>query len=87
MKDKQGQADLQAKDRLIHDDSRIEDLAAKARAEYEAARQPVERYLSEAKSYQRNKWSLGKIERQRIEERWGEVIRHYGYQALASGAA
>jgi omega-hydroxy-beta-dihydromenaquinone-9 sulfotransferase len=54
--------------------------------DYEPARPPIDKYLSEAKSYQRNKWSLGEAERKRIEERWGEVIRHYGYTAPPTAA-
>ena len=55
--------------------------------DYETARPHIDRYLSETKSYQRNKWALSDPDRQRIEERWGEVIRHYGYAAPTSGAA
>lgn len=53
--------------------------------DYESARPHLDCYLAETKTYQRNKWSLGEAEARRIEERWGEVIRAYGYASPASG--
>src|SRR5262249_1844361 len=40
---------------------------------------PLERYLPGVKDYQTNRYEQSGEQRARIEARWGEVIRRYGY--------
>jgi hypothetical protein len=54
--------------------------------DFEPARQPVEAYLSATKNYETNRYELASAERKLIAERWGHVIRRYGYEPSESEA-
>jgi omega-hydroxy-beta-dihydromenaquinone-9 sulfotransferase len=46
---------------------------------FEAARPRVEEYLRQNAGYETNKYELPPAQRALVEERWGDVIRRYGY--------
>lgn len=47
--------------------------------DFEPALPGVQRYLDERKGYRTNRYQLSDTKRQEISERWGEIIRRYGY--------
>jgi hypothetical protein len=47
--------------------------------EFDAARPRVEEYLRQNAGYETNKYELTAAQRAAIDERWGDVIRRYGY--------
>jgi hypothetical protein len=46
---------------------------------FDKARPRVEDYLRQTKDYETNKYSINDDQRKMIDERWGAVIRRYGY--------
>lgn len=46
---------------------------------FDAARPRVEEYLRQTAGYETNKYELTDTQRATIEDRWGDVIRRYGY--------
>jgi len=47
--------------------------------DFEKARPGIEEYLRQNAGYETNKYQLGAAERATIADRWGDVIRRYGY--------
>ena len=45
----------------------------------DAVRPEIERYFAVRSAYRTNRWDMTDRERQRVRERWGDVIREYGY--------
>ena len=48
---------------------------------FAAALPRLQEYLAANKSYETNKYKLSKAERAMVAQRWGKVIRRYGYAA------